>query len=497
MNSLSARLMLCALFTAACGASGDAESRGPDAPAASKTSSPASASASASPAGSGAAIPIRGTERLAWIQEEQTLASARALTFVLYVDGKSSPLPGVTCEAAGSQVECQAQIPRLGPGVHLLEIAAISDGREGGKSLSLTVEVLQSGATANPVPGALAAPSRPSMTAATETVICTNGGATTCFALDTLAEGLRDARGLTALPDGRPLWIEEERRLLIADDGGPQVAYDVRTGRDDAARLIGVAVDPSFAATRLVYAATVSRVTADESTLAIVRMREVGGVFGEAAVLVPGVPVPANEPPAMTIGSDGVLYVAIPAGGGSRRAPDGGLVLRFDPSGDAVGASRFATPVLSAGAAHPGMLAWSESRLWLTARDGPSGEAFAIVPITGLPDARPSAVSTPDGALEATGVGQLALVPGVHAATNTADAFFVTAQPSQLFGATIAYGDAGAPRIVATYPLPLGDLAARAIAVTPGRDLLALVSTPGAAATTALIRLRARTPPTR
>jgi hypothetical protein len=385
----------------------------------------------------------------------------------------------------------------VGPGVHLLEIAAISDGREGGKSLSLTVEVLQSGATANPVPGALAAPSRPSMTAATETVICTNGGATTCFALDTLAEGLRDARGLTALPDGRPLWIEEERRLLIADDGGPQVAYDVRTGRDDAARLIGVAVDPSFAATRLVYAATVSRVTADESTLAIVRMREVGGVFGEAAVLVPGVPVPANEPPAMTIGSDGVLYVAIPAGGGSRRAPDGGLVLRFDPSGDAVGASRFATPVLSAGAAHPGMLAWSESRLWLTARDGPSGEAFAIVPITGLPDARPSAVSTPDGALEATGVGQLALVPGVHAATNTADAFFVTAQPSQLFGATIAYGDAGAPRIVATYPLPLGDLAARAIAVTPGRDLLALVSTPGAPATTALIRLRARTPPTR
>jgi len=486
-----AGILLYAIVTVACGGGGDAAADVPDAPAAAPSPAPAPAAALA---GSGAGIPIEGTERLAWIQDAPSLASAQALSFVVYIDGGRTPLPGVTCQMPGDQVdqiECQAKLPRLSPGVHTLELAAVNGSTEGEKSPPITVEVVGTGATLQPgtsAPVTSAAPRTPP----SPVIVCADGAAATCFVQDTLAEGLSQAEGLTALPDGRALWIEEGRRLHLGQDGGTHVAFELGTGRDDTARIIGVAVDPSFTSTRLVYAATVSPTTADESRLAIVRLREVAGVFGEAAVLVPGVPVPSTESPALAIGADGMLYVAVPAGGGSRRHPDGGLVLRFDPSGDAVGASRFTTPTLSAGTDHPGVLAWGESRLWLTARDRRADEAFAIVPLTGLPDARPSAIVTPAGTPVGTGVSQLALVPGIYAPANTADAFFVTADPSQLFGATIAYGDTGMARIVGTYPVPLGNVVVRAIAVTPARDLLVLLSTPDAPATASLIRLRAR-----
>jgi hypothetical protein len=472
----------------ACADNGDdkAPSAAP-APTPSPTPSPAPVP-SPSPGGGGAAIPINGGERIAWIQDAESLAAARAFNFVVYVDGARSSLAGVSCADASGQAECSAPLPRLSSGRHTLEIAAVAAGKEGEKSTTITVEV--GAASASLERGEVTSASGPPPVSEARTEVCAERDPSTCFQIDTIAEGLSDAEGLAVLPDGRVVWIQAGRRLLILHDGEAVVAYDAADHRDLDARIVGLAVDPAFASSRLVYAALVTPDTSDTGTLSVVRLREVADTFGEAAIVVPGVPVATVGRTAVTIGADGYLYVATPAGDRVRHTPDAGMVLRFDSAGAAAGIARLATPVLSAGTASPGALTWDHTRLWLTARHERTADALAIVPLSATPEASRLRIGTPDMPDRGTGVSQFVIVPGVHEPPRSADAFFVSEAPSQLFGATIAYDEGALPRITGVYAVPLGDVAIRAIAMTPDRDLIALVTPAIGTAASALLRLR-------
>jgi hypothetical protein len=93
------------------------------------------------PASSGQAVTLRGGERLAWDQVAATVQVLQALTFTLWVDGAATRLSGVSCSNVRSSngYECSGGLPSMAPGLHSLELSAISNGLESGRSSSMAV----------------------------------------------------------------------------------------------------------------------------------------------------------------------------------------------------------------------------------------------------------------------------------------------------------------------------------------------------------------------
>ena len=92
-------------------------------------------------ASSGQAVTLRGGERLAWDQVATTVQAAQAMTFTLWVDGAANRLTGVSCSNVRSSngYECSGGLPTMAPGLHNIELSAISNGRESGRSPSMAV----------------------------------------------------------------------------------------------------------------------------------------------------------------------------------------------------------------------------------------------------------------------------------------------------------------------------------------------------------------------
>ena len=79
------------------------------------------------------------------------------------------------------------------------------------------------------------------------------------------------------------------------------------------------------------------------------RYRYVHQRMGEAAVIVAGLPVVSAQSPRMAIDRLGRIYVAMPAGDGTRRDPYAGMILRFNADGTTPATARAASPILAAG----------------------------------------------------------------------------------------------------------------------------------------------------
>src|SRR5687767_10360778 len=143
-----------------------------------------------------------------------------------------------------------------------------------------------------------------------------------------LADGLGSISDLTPTPDGRLLFIEDRRRVRLLTGAGVAPGAALEPGR----ALTGLALDPAFTETGLLFVGESEPRRDGTDALSIVRYRERRGWLGEGAAVVTGLSVPHAGSAPFALDTGGHLYVAAPAiadGGGGRTDPYEGHLLRF------------------------------------------------------------------------------------------------------------------------------------------------------------------------
>jgi glucose/arabinose dehydrogenase len=186
--------------------------------------------------------------------------------------------------------------------------------------------------------------------------------------VDTVATGLRSPWGLAFLPEGSALVSERDTaRIVRVNDGQvgevgtvPGVSFGGEGG------LLGLAVAPTFADDRFVYAyATTS------SGNQVMRMTLVGGRLDTPEVLLDGIPASSiHNGGRLAFGPDGMLYVTTGDAADTALSPRpqslAGKILRLTPDGDVPADNPDPTsPVYSSGHRNVQGLAWDdEGNLW-------------------------------------------------------------------------------------------------------------------------------------
>ncbi|MGE0393160.1 MAG: PQQ-dependent sugar dehydrogenase [Vicinamibacterales bacterium] len=184
------------------------------------------------------------------------------------------------------------------------------------------------------------------------------------FRVETIATNLQIPWSLNFAPDGRLFVTERPGRVRILAPGS---AFTTALTLDDVyteseAGLLGLALDPDFAATRLVYLYYTAR-TASGPVNRIVRYREAGGVLGEAAVLLDGIPGhPIHDGGRLRFGPDGYLYATTGDAAVTGRSQDlaslAGKILRIARDGSTPRDNPYSSPLFSLGHRNPQGLDW-------------------------------------------------------------------------------------------------------------------------------------------
>lgn len=185
---------------------------------------------------------------------------------------------------------------------------------------------------------------------------------------DTIATGLRSPWGLTFLPDGSALVSERDtaRVLRVSDGQVRQVGSVPGVFFGGEGGLLGLAVAPTFAQDRLVYAyATTS------SGNQVLRMTLRGGRLSSPQVLLSGIPASSiHNGGRLAFGPDGMLYVTTGDAADTALSPRpqslAGKILRLTPDGDVPADNPDpGSPVYSSGHRNVQGIAWdAEGNLW-------------------------------------------------------------------------------------------------------------------------------------
>jgi hypothetical protein len=236
--------------------------------------------------------------------------------------------------------------------------------------------------------------------------LCPGTDRTGCYSAEVLASIAGEVTSLALTGDGRLFFIENGAFVRVL--GGDGLLAQPALSRDSAStRLAGVVLDPDFMRNRFAYVAELATRADGTRELNVVRYRELVGVFGEPAVVVPSLPMATEGDPVLAIDSGRRLYVALPSG--SVGDPHGAAVLRFEHDGSVPRNSRAGSPLFARGYAEPYSLTWDAARaeLWLSG----NGAAWVQAPVAHLPTADGSSewprvpTSTPipiSGAVSAT-----------------------------------------------------------------------------------------------
>ena len=151
-------------------------------------------------------------------------------------------------------------------------------------------------------------------------------------------------------------------RVITNDVLLPEPALTLADAR---ARLVGLAIDSAYLESHAVFVAWTELTRSGETVLTVGRYREVANTLGEGAVIVTGLPIPADTRAPMAVGRDELVYLALPgASRDDRSVPFGGLVLRFDRDGATPRANPRLSPVIARGYTSPIGLAVDE-QVWL------------------------------------------------------------------------------------------------------------------------------------
>jgi hypothetical protein len=221
-----------------------------------------------------------------------------------------------------------------------------------------------------------------------------------CDGYSTIAFGLADVIGLSALPDGRLLFIEGGRQVRVIENGRllPEPALTVPA----EATLAGLAVDRAFDQTRFVFVAWAEVNNNGEHRLNITRYRELVGTLGEGARIVTHLPFRPEARAPLAVDDASFLYVAVPSqqelfrSTGQAALPTGS-VLRFTRDGLSAGSSR-ASPLIAYGYPRPTSLVVDAANgdLWLAGMEADQSAQFSRVDIDRKSTGRVPTVRAPE-----------------------------------------------------------------------------------------------------
>ena len=322
---------------------------------------------------------INGTERLGWTQRAADAVELAAMRYAIYVDGTRSELGGASCApaAAADGFACSARLPTLTAGAHTLELASfITDGSllESARSAALRVTVVTL------VESAVKAGAEPrgskSSVATIRPIALADG---TRLVVEPVAGGLTRPVDLAFTPDGRLFIAQRDGTIRSVRDGTLSVPASLSDGWAIGDRLLAIAIDPDFVRTRFVFA-----IVSGGGTFSVIRVREVGGTFGDRAVLLSSISAAALEPAAsLRFGPDRRLYAAFDDGGEPRQMGDAaspnGKILRLNDDGTTPDDQAGASPIYAAGSSSPAGLDWQPGTEVLWMADAARG---GITPVT-------------------------------------------------------------------------------------------------------------------
>lgn len=314
---------------------------------------------------SGDPSPARPGSRLTWNQQAASVTQLRALSFQLYVDGTPLSMSDVRCnETAGSAgYECSGGLPSMSAGRHTLHLVSIMGGVESERSAPLTITF---GAASLTSTIGVPAPIETAETSANgDTPMCVSTfSSQACDTLRRVSTALLGASSLTAIPDGRLLFVERDSLVRVVANGLllPNAALILD---DPSSKIVGLAVDSNFERSRAVFVAWTSA-SRDGVELNVTRYRELQDTLAEGATIAAGLAFEDGLRAPLVVDGDGLLYVAMPR---TERAPS--AILRLTRDGYVPQSNRALSPAIGDGFARPADLAidLTTKRVWMSGAD--------------------------------------------------------------------------------------------------------------------------------
>jgi hypothetical protein len=251
-----------------------------------------------------------------------------------------------------------------------------------------------------------------------------------------------------------------------------------------------VAADPDFAVNRFLYFAITRRAPDGQRTVSVVRVRELANRVGEPATIIADLPAAPVGNPAIAVGPERRIYLAMP-GAADDPTAYAGHVLRFTPDGRADGNARNGSPILAQGLARPTRLAWdAASRLLIASAESGAMPVLAVVatePGSGRWPAAPISVAGTMGAAPSAGLSDLAGAPAVAETADVVAVATTGGAPGVLSLAAVTV--TARPEIASARAVPLGPLTPTATAFANDGDLV-IAATGANDAGAILVRLR-------
>jgi glucose/arabinose dehydrogenase len=208
------------------------------------------------------------------------------------------------------------------------------------------------------------------------------------FRVEIVATNLDIPWSLAFAPDRR-LFITERPgrvRILNLSAGTSELALTLDdVSAQGEAGALGLALDPNFSESRLVYVYYTAR-AGGSAVNRIVRYREVGGRFGERAVLLDNIPAAGiHDGGRLRFGPDGLLYATAGDAANTAFAQDlastGGKILRLNPDGTTPRANPFSSYVYSWGHRNPQGIDWHPDTgdLWASEHGNTGNDEINVI----------------------------------------------------------------------------------------------------------------------
>ena len=190
-------------------------------------------------------------------------------------------------------------------------------------------------------------------------------------------------------PDGRLFVTERPGRVRILDltSRSSELALTLDdVFAEGEAGLLGLALDPDFAQSRLVYLYYSARLPSGGRVNRVVRYREAGSRLGERAVLLDNIPAgQIHDGGRLRFGPDGLLYITAGDAASSGLAQDlgslAGKILRVAADGTTPRGNPFSSPIYSYGHRNPQGFDWHPATgdLWASEHGNTGNDEINVI----------------------------------------------------------------------------------------------------------------------